>query len=170
MSSLGNVRSLDRVITYSSGQKVNYAGVQLNPAPDRDGYLQVSLHRDGKSSTRKIHQLVLEAFDRPKPEGFLSRHLNNKRDDNRITNLRWGTPLENSRDLIEAGSHWQTQKSRCPNGHLLIPENVPTWAKKSGKRKCHSCELERSSARYQNRPFDKNKADRRYFKILEEVQ
>jgi len=35
----------------------------LRPTPDRDGYLQVFLKWQGRRETKKVHRLVLEAFD-----------------------------------------------------------------------------------------------------------
>lgn len=59
------------------------------------GYLSVSLRKDKKNYSRKIHRLVGEAFvpninNLPEID-----HINTIRDDNRAENLRWVTHKEN---------------------------------------------------------------------------
>lgn len=46
----------------------------------------------------KVHRLVLEHFVGPRPEGAVSRHLNDNSSDNRASNLAWGTLAENAAD------------------------------------------------------------------------
>ena len=50
-----------------------------------------------------IHRLVLEAFVGPQPNGMECRHLNGARDDNRLSNLAWGTYAENNADRLRHG-------------------------------------------------------------------
>ena len=54
----------------------------LVPGKDRDGYRMVHV---GK--TRKMHQLVLEAFVGPRPEGYQCAHLDGNPSNNRLVNL-----------------------------------------------------------------------------------
>ena len=70
---------------------------------DKDGYRAVDLWRDGKGFTRKVHHLVLLAFGHERPEGAVVRHLNADRADNRLSNLQWGTILENHDDRRKHG-------------------------------------------------------------------
>lgn len=70
-----------------------------------DNYYQVCIKRDdGKSVTRKVHHLILEAYVGFRPNGCQCRHLNGNSLDNRIANLRWGTPCENGFDRIKHGT------------------------------------------------------------------
>lgn len=66
----------------------------------RNGYCFVALCRDGIGKKRPVHQLVLEAFVGPKPQGQQTRHLNSVRHDNRVENLAWGTHRENCDDRL----------------------------------------------------------------------
>lgn len=60
--------------------------------------MAVSLHKKGKQVFCLVHRLVLEAFVGPCPKGMECRHLNGDSGDNRLENLRWGTPRENAAD------------------------------------------------------------------------
>lgn len=68
-------------------------------------YLRVSLKDpiSGKHLTRRVHQLVLEAFVGPRPEGQIVMHLNDDPTDNRLSNLKYGTPQDNSNDMVSKG-------------------------------------------------------------------
>ena len=97
VSDLGRVRSLKG----RHGQ-----GKVLAPKlPDyKHQYKAVSLHKNGKRSRRHVHRLVADAFigPRPHPDSQM-RHLNGDRGDNRATNLKWGTALENASDRTKHG-------------------------------------------------------------------
>jgi hypothetical protein len=51
-----------------------------------------------------VHNLVLAAFVGPRPEGHEGCHRNGKSWDNRLENLRWATPKENSADKAKHGT------------------------------------------------------------------
>ena len=89
-SSLGRVRSVDRTLT--DGRTAG--GVVLAQQEDKDGYLRVKLGR----KLIGVHTLVLLAFHGP-PE---ARHLNGNRQDNRPTELAWGSRRDNEQDKWKA--------------------------------------------------------------------
>lgn len=45
-----------------------------------------------------VHRVVLEAFVGPCPDGMECRHLDGNPRNNRLENLKWGTPVENASD------------------------------------------------------------------------
>jgi hypothetical protein len=49
----------------------------------------VNLTRDAQSHIRMVHNLVLEAFAGPRPEGHEADHIDFDRANNRLENLRW---------------------------------------------------------------------------------
>lgn len=93
VSNLGRARSLDWV--YPSGRR--HKGIVLQPAPDKDGYMLITLHKGGKQKTPKVHRLVAEAF-LPKEFDVRKNQINHKNEiksDNRVDNLEWVTHTEN---------------------------------------------------------------------------
>ncbi len=78
---------------------------RMRPGRDTDGYEQVSIcPPTGKRTTRKVHALVLAAFKGPRPDGMQTRHLNGKKDDNRLENLAYGTSHDNHQDQKRHGT------------------------------------------------------------------
>jgi hypothetical protein len=82
----------------------------LKPQPNTVGYLQVGWRTGGGSSgeprrrhMRLVSHMVLECFVGPCPPGFWALHGDDHRTNNRLDNLRWGTPLENRQDAIRNG-------------------------------------------------------------------
>lgn len=68
-------------------------------SPDKKGYMRVTVPKiDGGYVRAKVHQLVLVAFDKPKPEGMECRHLDDDKRNNSRGNLCWGTPEQNRED------------------------------------------------------------------------
>lgn len=77
----------------------------LNPWTDRKtGYQRVDLCTNGHKDVRRIHQLVLETFVGLRGQLMEGRHLNGKRQDNRLENLKWGTKSENQQDRVLHGT------------------------------------------------------------------
>ena len=99
VSNLGNIRSLDRMVRTNAKEPTyrKHKGKNLKPRKDAYGYLITEFSVEGKSSTVKLHRLVLDAFIGPEPN-LLCDHINGKRDDNRLENLRWVTHEQNLRN------------------------------------------------------------------------
>ena len=51
-----------------------------------------------------VHRMVLEAFVGPPPANAEACHCNGNPADNRVSNLRWDTKLENERDKLRHGT------------------------------------------------------------------
>lgn len=101
VSNLGRVRSLDRLVVGKN--KRYFKGQLLVLRYDKDGY-QIAHLRDGNNGRNmmlKVHRLVAEAFIQ-KTDLFRDSidHVNGKRDDNRVENLRWCTVKENNNFAI----------------------------------------------------------------------
>lgn len=146
VSDIGEVRSRDRKCNGNTSGIAR--GKLLRGYIDRDGYRIVSLSSKGGVKQKfRAHRLVLEAFVGPCPEGCLARHLNGNPLDNWVENLAWGTPTENSADMIRHGTFRRSTRTHCLNGHELTPENTYT-PPGTGKRQCRTCNREARKAEY----------------------
>lgn len=72
--------------------------------PDRAGYTLVAIHPRNGDINKPIHRLVLETFIGPRPRGKECRHRNSIKSDNRLRNLCWGTPKQNTADRRKEGT------------------------------------------------------------------
>jgi hypothetical protein len=87
----------------------------LKLKPNRRGHLRVMLSAvyiwaNGQPPAEKrqhayVHTLVAEAFIGPRPEGLMVCHANDKKRDNRDTNLYYGTQKQNAQDALRNGCH-----------------------------------------------------------------
>lgn len=75
----------------------------LIPRYDGRGYLCVTLRDGPKKATKRIHAAVLHAFRGPRPHRAEGRHLDGNSANNRLSNLVWGSPQENSADREQHG-------------------------------------------------------------------
>lgn len=123
ISSEGNLRSLDRVVGGPRGDRT-WKGRPVKGVVGSGGYRRAALCRGERKRYVTFHALVLETFIGPRPEGMVCRHLNGNPLDNRLENLRWGTPEENAQDSIAHGTHHQTVREKvCPRGHPVEGAN-----------------------------------------------
>jgi hypothetical protein len=91
----------------------------MKPKLDSVGYLALQLHvqgKPGKPRHFRVHRLVLEAFVGPRPKGYVCCHADGTRTNNALSNLRWGTPANNSGDSRKHGTH--LDGARHPNAKL----------------------------------------------------
>ena len=99
----------------------------LKPYKDRDGYLNVTIRNDYKTSNFRVHRLVYTAFKGVIPEGLHVNHINEVRTDNRIENLNLMTAKEN----CNYGNRTAKQKKSIRDTWQNSPEN---WLKARRKR------------------------------------
>lgn len=79
-------------------------------------YLRVSLSNT-KGHYYRVHILVLTVFRGPATHAdMVARHDNGNCQDNRISNLFWGTPVENSADRLRHGT--DTRGNKTNRTHL----------------------------------------------------
>jgi hypothetical protein len=101
VSDMGRVMSLPRIKSGGRGRTRIRFGRVLRPlSRNKDGYLSVSLYRNGSQAHQYIHRLVLLAFIGPAPAGTECCHGNGNPADNRLSNLRWDTHAANAQDAI----------------------------------------------------------------------
>lgn len=91
VSSMGRVRS-----------RKCMQGMKLRTATN--GYIMVMLTQAPRRQNVCVHQLVLRTFVGLEQPGQECRHLDGDKTNNRLENLRWGTPDENGADRIRHGT------------------------------------------------------------------
>lgn len=137
VSSLGQVRGVSRSLPMRDGRTYTKEPKVLAPQWGGRGYAAVKLRRPGVEKRVVIHREVLKAFVGPCPPGMEACHNNDVRQDNRLTNLRWDTSTANHLDAVANGKHWQTGKTKCPQGHEYNEENTVIYRR---HRRCRTCQ------------------------------
>lgn len=122
----------------------------------RNNYLQFSL--GGASRNYKPHVEVMRLFFGPRPEGLDVRHLDGDVSNNHLSNLAYGTRLENMADAKRHGTIHNANKTHCPHGHEYTDEN--TWRSKNGGRYCRECARVAGRAWYAKQGAAQRKAKR----------
>ena len=104
VSDLGRVRACRRIVKQKrrDGTIVDRPLQEriLVPHPNKKGYLHVSLSKDGRRYTCKLHKLVMQAFVGRCPEGLEVCHGDSAKPNNALTNLRYDTRASNVADRI----------------------------------------------------------------------
>lgn len=104
-SNHGRVKSLARYVKHSRGGKLLVKGRILATQSDRNGYLSVTLWKDGKSKRHLINRLVLTVFVGPPADPRLhAMHRDSNNINNNLQNLHWGTAKENYADKVKQGT------------------------------------------------------------------
>lgn len=146
VSDRGRVRSLARV--NRMGRRV--PGRIRRCYRDARGYLTLDLWKDNEKQRAYVHRLVCESFNGPQPSEaeFLVRHLDDNPANNDPANLAWGTPQDNTDDLLRNKGHWRRVRSHCLHGHPFSGTNLRIQTKPNGKtrRVCVTCVRDRNVA------------------------
>ncbi|WP_442777660.1 NUMOD4 motif-containing HNH endonuclease [Acinetobacter baumannii] len=103
VSNQGRVRSFDKQCPARFGKPILRKGRILKPTAKGGRYLAVTLADGPKRKQYLIHDLVLLTFIGPKPKGMYVCHGDDNRINNRLENLRYGTPKENVQDALRNG-------------------------------------------------------------------
>ncbi|AZG43595.1 NUMOD4 domain-containing protein [Gordonia insulae] len=148
VSDLGRIRSLDRTMVSAIGHATRRTGQLISPARDSKGHLVVSLYgRDHTKRSARVHRLVLSAFVGPCPPGREALHRNSRAEDNRLTNLRWGTRVDLGRLTVQNGRHPVARRAHCAHGHHYSAENTRIVQRSNGRtvRVCRACQTIRGT-------------------------
>lgn len=71
----------------------------------KDGYLRVTLTKEGNSKQVMVHRLVCEAFNGPSPgDDYIVDHIDANRANPSASNLRWLTKSGNNQHALEMGN------------------------------------------------------------------
>jgi hypothetical protein len=121
ISNLGNIRSVDRIIKTKRGLK-KYRGVPLNPSKSTNNYLEVRLHKVGKSKTFLVHRLVALSFlDNPNNYPIINHKDGNKLNYT-LENLEWTTYQQNTQHAYDSKLIFQKKIKLTNNDKLQIKQ------------------------------------------------
>ena len=95
VSSLGRLRSCDRVIFDGRWGDRFRKGALMKPALNARGYIFAVLCKHGKCSTLAIHSLVARAFLGDRPDRCEVNHIDGNRLNNSASNCEYVTPSQN---------------------------------------------------------------------------
>ncbi len=90
-------------------------GKLLKAGTTKHGYAVVNLKGDPK----QVHTLVMGAFVGARPPGNVIRHLNDRKADNRLANLSYGTQRENMADA-KVNKVRSGKRSRRPESNFVL--------------------------------------------------
>lgn len=131
----------------------------LSQTPSSRGYIQYPIP-DGTGGRHHeyLHSMVMLAFVGPRPPGKYVLHNNDVKIDNRLENLRYGTPSENMDDQFRNGI--RTRPKLCKHGHLLKdPNRTPQgW--------CRACQAARKRAYRRGVPVTQELRDQVYREMM----
>ena len=114
------IRPIDHADQYNRQYYVSRAGYLVNSSTftrtygtnATSGYIQVALRDEGRSYSKGMHRLVADAFLDVDPAlekagwdktNLYIGHINGNKHDNRVENLEWVTPAENTKRDKDAG-------------------------------------------------------------------
>jgi hypothetical protein len=92
-----------------------------------------------------VHHLILLAFVGPRPEGCVTRHLDDDKANNRLGNLCYGTSTENNYDMVRNGKNRNANKTHCPQGRPYDEENTHWYGTGRHCRPCNRAAHRRSA-------------------------
>jgi hypothetical protein len=107
------------VSNFGQFAKILSDGRQIRKLNVRTPYVSVSVKslNGGPQKSLYIHKLVAQVFIGNRPDGFVIRHLDGNKYNNRVDNLAYGTVQQNALDSVKHKTHWHEN-----NGRALLTE------------------------------------------------
>lgn len=104
-----------RYTIYEDGRVISPFGGEMHPwIENNTGYLLFKIRKDKKPYCLRLHRILAECFI-PNPEDMpYVRHLNDNKADNRLCNLEWGYPPQNTQEGYDNGCYAFPQKNNYP--------------------------------------------------------
>lgn len=105
ISNYGVVVRKERTLVDALGRVRRFRARTITSCAKENGYFHAVITGEaGGQSSIHLHKMILEAFVGPRPEGMEVLHIDGDKANNQLSNLRWGTHLENCVDRSRHGS------------------------------------------------------------------
>ena len=101
VSSLGEVRSIERYTTNTNGVKRFFPGRIIKPNKQINGYFGIRLSKNGIIKRFLLHRLVMISFYGANDLDV--NHIDFDKSNNSLLNLEWSTKSQNSKHAYNAG-------------------------------------------------------------------
>lgn len=98
VSNMGKVRSYQNF-----GNGLRKEPKVIKPSVNSYGYLCITLCKNRTHKNKSIHRIVAETFIKTDDMGLQIDHVNGIKTDNRVSNLEWVTPKENTLRSVMLG-------------------------------------------------------------------
>jgi len=105
ISNTGLIKSIARFVCRTTSTGTTHLKTireRLLKQHKRNGYLFVTLCKNGKSENKMIHHMVAAAFIGPRPKGLVVMHKDGNRENNHHSNLSYGSKARNTQDYYKS--------------------------------------------------------------------
>ena len=147
-SDMGRIRGIDRIIE-TTGKKAHTRLIKSRVLKFSlsHGYHSYVLWVNHKQTTIRSHVAVAYAFLGDRPSGMYVCHANGDRSDNRLANVYYGTPKQNSDDAARHGTRPIGESCSASKLKATDVVNIRAKAKSISQRKiCEEFGISRAQA------------------------
>lgn len=127
VNTIGQVRSLDRVVTHKNGTITKRKGKIIKPNIDANGYHHIRLSKKGKVKNKYVHKIMAENFLNHISDGYTEvvNHIDHDKSNNKLSNLELITQRQNANQKHlkstskYTGVYWRKSRS-CWESRIRI--------------------------------------------------